>query len=280
MQSTFAPLVTSILGTCLTLCSLCLRCVTRTQPWRIELILRAQSILFRRYSSVLAPYKYAGYPLLLEALTGSAATAAATAADGATAGEAAVAAGSGAAGSVDPPHVSPGAPAGTQGSTKDVKGPTSHFLAPERLPVVQAAAELVALSACASATNASELARVGGVPVLASLLHRCCLSGLPTDVAPTVPTAILAMHLGRAIAGCCASEPGRRVVGGVERSQLDTLLRDLLRCTQLAAAHGVAEAALVALGHLVAAPNLASRVLELGGLAYLLPLMFRWMLKM
>lgn len=40
-----------------------------TQPWRILLILKAQCILFKRYSDILHPFKYAGYPMLLEAVT-------------------------------------------------------------------------------------------------------------------------------------------------------------------------------------------------------------------
>ncbi|GAB4814092.1 hypothetical protein N2152v2_001138 [Parachlorella kessleri] len=39
------------------------------QPWRVLLILKAQCILFRRYPEVLQPFKYAGYPLLLQAIT-------------------------------------------------------------------------------------------------------------------------------------------------------------------------------------------------------------------
>lgn len=33
-------------------------------PENIVLILRAQSILYKRYPEVLHPYKYAGYPML------------------------------------------------------------------------------------------------------------------------------------------------------------------------------------------------------------------------
>ncbi|CAD7701733.1 unnamed protein product, partial [Ostreobium quekettii] len=40
-----------------------------TQPWRILLVLKAQCILFRRYPDVLHPFKYAGYPMLLDAVT-------------------------------------------------------------------------------------------------------------------------------------------------------------------------------------------------------------------
>ena len=39
------------------------------RQWVILLILKAQCILFRRYPKILAPFKYAGYPLLLEAIT-------------------------------------------------------------------------------------------------------------------------------------------------------------------------------------------------------------------
>lgn len=38
------------------------------RPWRISLLLRAQCILYRRYPEVLSEYKYAGYPMLLQAL--------------------------------------------------------------------------------------------------------------------------------------------------------------------------------------------------------------------
>lgn len=38
------------------------------QPWRILLLLRAQCILYKRYTSELESFKYAGYPLLLTAL--------------------------------------------------------------------------------------------------------------------------------------------------------------------------------------------------------------------
>jgi DnaJ family protein C protein 13 len=39
------------------------------RKWVVQLILKSQCILFRRYPEVLAPFKYAGYPLLLEAIT-------------------------------------------------------------------------------------------------------------------------------------------------------------------------------------------------------------------
>ncbi|KAL2651546.1 hypothetical protein R1flu_019674 [Riccia fluitans] len=39
------------------------------QPWRLQLLLKGQCILFRRYGDVLEPFKYAGYPMLLNAIT-------------------------------------------------------------------------------------------------------------------------------------------------------------------------------------------------------------------
>ncbi|XP_052134218.1 dnaJ homolog subfamily C GRV2 [Oryza glaberrima] len=39
------------------------------QVWRLLLLLRAQCILYKRYGHVLEPFKYAGYPMLLNAVT-------------------------------------------------------------------------------------------------------------------------------------------------------------------------------------------------------------------
>ncbi|XP_057538680.1 dnaJ homolog subfamily C GRV2 isoform X1 [Amaranthus tricolor] len=39
------------------------------QSWRVLLLLKGQCILYRRYGSVLEPFKYAGYPMLLSAIT-------------------------------------------------------------------------------------------------------------------------------------------------------------------------------------------------------------------
>ncbi|KAH1067703.1 hypothetical protein J1N35_032690 [Gossypium stocksii] len=39
------------------------------QPWRLLLLLKGQCILYRRYGDVLVPFKYAGYPMLLSAVT-------------------------------------------------------------------------------------------------------------------------------------------------------------------------------------------------------------------
>ncbi|KAM7257798.1 hypothetical protein ACFE04_013539 [Oxalis oulophora] len=39
------------------------------QLWRLLLLLKGQCILYRRYGNVLEPFKYAGYPMLLDAVT-------------------------------------------------------------------------------------------------------------------------------------------------------------------------------------------------------------------
>ncbi|XP_052199960.1 dnaJ homolog subfamily C GRV2 [Diospyros lotus] len=39
------------------------------QAWRLLLLLKGQCILYRRYGNVLEPFKYAGYPMLLNAVT-------------------------------------------------------------------------------------------------------------------------------------------------------------------------------------------------------------------
>ncbi|XVE98225.1 hypothetical protein REPUB_Repub03eG0087400 [Reevesia pubescens] len=39
------------------------------QPWRLLLLLKGQCILYRRYGDVLEPFKYAGFPMLLNAVT-------------------------------------------------------------------------------------------------------------------------------------------------------------------------------------------------------------------
>ncbi|XP_057415308.1 dnaJ homolog subfamily C GRV2 isoform X1 [Lotus japonicus] len=39
------------------------------QPWRLLLLLKGQCILYRRYGDILEPFKYAGYPMLLSAVT-------------------------------------------------------------------------------------------------------------------------------------------------------------------------------------------------------------------
>ncbi|KAG1687435.1 DnaJ subfamily C member 13 [Nymphon striatum] len=50
------------------LCSKDSKCTDGPDPHNILLILKAQSILFSRYSDVLQPYKYSGYPMLIKTI--------------------------------------------------------------------------------------------------------------------------------------------------------------------------------------------------------------------
>ena len=57
----------------LCLCEACVSCelggVSQTVLWQLWLpAVQAQCILFRRYPDVLEPFKYAGYPMLLQAV--------------------------------------------------------------------------------------------------------------------------------------------------------------------------------------------------------------------
>lgn len=138
------------------------------QAWRLLLMLRAQCILFRRYPAVLAPFKYAGYPQLLEVLQsitqqtgGKCATtghvdAAWDPAESLTNGDAAVK-----------------TPSSVGTSATGVSGASgSHFLSGEAIEQVLAAIELCWLTCVVSRRNAEELMRSGGLPLLAGLLTR------------------------------------------------------------------------------------------------------------
>ena len=51
------------------LCSVHVNAAMGPDPIRIVLLLQTQSILFKRYPSVLQPYKYAGYPMLIKTIS-------------------------------------------------------------------------------------------------------------------------------------------------------------------------------------------------------------------
>lgn len=40
-----------------------------SQPWRLQLVLMAHCIDFRRYANVLEPFTYGGYPMLVDVMT-------------------------------------------------------------------------------------------------------------------------------------------------------------------------------------------------------------------
>ena len=116
---------------------------------------------------MLKPFKYAGYPLLLQAV------------------------------SLPEDNDAEGRQ-GAKASPSAASQP--HWLSPESVPQLQAALELCWLTCVSSQLNGEELARSGGVAILGSLLSRCA-AVLPRDAAPTAPAAILATHVLRAFAG-------------------------------------------------------------------------------
>ena len=119
--------------------------------------------MFRQYASTMAPYKYAGYPLLLDALTlpPPAASGAAGSSSGSSGGEASQQAAAG----------STATAAGLEGGGAALTA--HHFLSPEAAPTLAAAAELCWLTIAASRLNGEELTRAGGVALLGALLSRC-----------------------------------------------------------------------------------------------------------
>jgi DnaJ family protein C protein 13 len=136
-------------------------------------MLRAQCILFRRYAAVLAPFKYAGYPQLLEVLRQQQVAAEAGASGKASTEAAAGAAGqAAAAGSTAGQGAVAQQPASVSVSTTSASS-SGHFLSGERISQVLAAIELCWLTCVASRRNAEELLRSGGLPLLAGLLTRC-----------------------------------------------------------------------------------------------------------
>jgi DnaJ family protein C protein 13 len=149
-------------------------------------MLRAQCILFRRYASVLSPYKYAGYPQLLEVLRQQQVAAGSNATSAAAAAAADVSSPASVAGQADGKAGPPGPTqqqqqqeqqqqgGGGGGAVTGVSSSSSsgHFLSGERISQVLAAIELCWLTCVASRRNAEELLRSGGLPLLAGLLTR------------------------------------------------------------------------------------------------------------
>ncbi|KAF8069423.1 GRV2 [Scenedesmus sp. PABB004] len=226
------------------------------QAWRLLLMLRAQCILFRRYGAALAPFKYAGYPQLLEVLrqaqAGAPGAAGAAAQGGAAEGGAAAAEG-------DDARAGGGAGGGG-----------GHFLSGERVGQVLAAIELCWLTCVASRRNAEELLRSGGLPLLAGLLSRC-VGILPLDAAPTSPEAVITTHALRSLAGLAGVEPARRDIAGQRQ-----LVADIVKCCGLQRAPAAVDAALVAICHLAAAPALQEALLEVGVLPHVVPLLLEY----
>jgi hypothetical protein len=118
--------------------------------------LQAQCTLFRRYPHVLHPFKYAGFPLLLQAVTLPPGPADEAAPDARRA-------------------AAPPASAAAQQAQQAQQA--QHFLSPEVAPRLQAAVELCWLTCACSRLNGEELTRSGGVALLGELLMRCVAGG-------------------------------------------------------------------------------------------------------
>lgn len=129
------------------------------QAWRLLRMLQAQCILFRRYPSVLAPFKYAGYPQLLEVIR--------SVTQHATSGVSAEAASAGS--TTDTTEAATGADGAPAAAAA---GSGGHFLSGDAVEQVLAAIELCWLTCVVSRRNAEELMRTGGLPLLAGLLSR------------------------------------------------------------------------------------------------------------
>jgi DnaJ family protein C protein 13 len=206
--------------------------------WRQLLLLRAQCVMYRRCAAELAQYKYAGYPQLLAALA---------------------------------------LPSGGAGGSSEATGggepaaAAAHFLSPEVAPRLAAAAELAWLTCAASARNGEELARAGGVGLLAELLGRC-LGALGRGAGPDAPAARLAAQALRALACALASAPARAEAA----ARWPALAGDVVRAAALERAHGAAAAALEAAAQLARAPALQEELLLRGALGALLPQMLRY----
>ena len=187
------------------------------QPWRILLMLRAQVILYRRYGDVLAPYKYAGYPQLLEVLRQQQpVTAIRKSAEGGGTTSA------GAAAAAEGPAAATGEGGGTREGAAAAGGSGDGFFSKERMDLVLTAIELCWLTCSTSPRNAEELLRAGGVGVLGQLLGRC-VGVMPLDAAPNSEQAVITTHVLRTLAGLAAVEGGRHELGGLGQIVSDVI---------------------------------------------------------
>ncbi|GIM04041.1 hypothetical protein Vretimale_8678, partial [Volvox reticuliferus] len=241
------------------------------QPWRIVLLLRAQCVLYGRCSKDLAPYKYAGYGLLLDTIRGGTARGSTTTGDKVATGGSATTNTSTAAGQTKE------APAA---ASSESVAPGSFF-AGDVLDQVTSAAELCWLTVLSCRRNAEELSRCGGVGVLAELLSRA-VGVLPLDAAPTDPTAVIAIAALRSLAGLAVVPEARAAMAtvlaaaGPSAPAAAGLCRDLVRCCRLTRCHAAVDAALVVMAYMAAAPELQAALLRRGALQALVPLVLQY----
>lgn len=140
-------------------------------PWRVVLLLRAQGACYRRNPSELAPFLYAGFPLLLEELERAAGA---------------------------PPGAL--APAPASGETAADRAGTFERAA--------AASELILRICMASVQNGDEVARLGGVAPLGGLLARTAATA-PADAPPSDHRCRIGADVLRTLAGLAGLDAAR-----------------------------------------------------------------------
>jgi len=227
------------------------------RPWRLLLILQSQCILFRRYAVELEPYKYAGYPMLLQVVRSALSD---QDQDNNGSNDGGPRKNEFGEGEEREPSSTSTANTGTKGA---------HFLSAELAPRVQTAIELLWLTCACSNLNGEELTRSGGIQLLGNLLSRC-INILPSDEAsPTDPAAIIMTQTLRALAVMSSFEVARFEL---EKRQL-MVMRDVVRCMRFERLHAAVDAALLFITEAAQSPALQECALEVGALGYILPLL-------
>lgn len=157
-------------------------------------------------------------------------------------------------------------------SCSDSSSDQSHFLSPEKIPRVRAAAELCWLTCAASELNAEELARTGGVAVLGDLLSRC-ISVLPSSASSHDPAAILAIQLLRSFACIATFELGR---DSIWQEASTSVVLNVLRALTLTRVPAAIDASLQCLIHMCQKTDLQISLLDNGALGYLIPFILQY----
>ncbi|KAI3711641.1 hypothetical protein L1987_70180 [Smallanthus sonchifolius] len=124
---------------------------------------------------------------------------------------------------------------------------------------------------CASSSlNGEELARDGGIQLLATLLSRCMCVVQPTTHG-NEPATIIVTNVMRTFSSLSQFESARTEVLG-----LPGLVEDIVHCTELVLAPATVDAALPTIAHLCVSSELQDALLKVGVLWYLLPLLLEY----
>ena len=274
-----------------------------TRRWRLLLLLRAQRLLYARAGGALSPYRYAGFPPLLRTVARSLAGLP----DGDVEASAALArlsregkrGGRGDESSGEQNQLLLSL-ALSEDKDESALPPREHFLSASSAPLILAAADLAAATASASPeNNGAELARCGGVGVLAAALSRAAAAltvGSGTDAAPAAKLSASCLRALEAMAcsGNAAPVAAMEAVaggsgsggGGGESGTAATntscslfstsfhLASDVVHVASLRGAPSAAAAAVNALAALSCSARLQDAMLEAGAVQALVPLLF------